>query len=268
MALRARPVSSRSRPALSDRDARVGHVPSDDTLERMVEKQVDRVADLQKVFYADGRYALLVILQGRDASGKDGVIKKVFRDVNPQGVHVTAFRAPSEAEQLHDYLWRVHERMPPRGMFGVFNRSHYEEVLVPRVHGLIDRAEWTRRFRQINEFERMLAENRVVILKFFLHMSKKEQRTQLQERLEDPTKNWKFRESDLDDRKLWDEFTVAYRDLLVRCSTPWAPWYIIPADDKHVRNLFVARTIAERLAKLDLRYPRAPKRIRRLKITS
>jgi len=267
MALRARPVSPRSRPALSDRDARVAHVPSDDTLERMMDKQTDRVADLQKVFYADGRYALLVILQGRDASGKDGVIKKVFRDVNPQGVDVTGFKAPSEDERMHDYLWRVHARVPPRGMFGVFNRSHYEEVLVPRVHGLIDRAECTRRFRQINDFERMLAENRVVILKFFLHMSKKEQKKQLRERLEDPTKNWKFREGDLDDRKLWDEFTAAYRDLLTRCSTSWAPWYIIPADDKRARNLLVARTIADRLATLNLRYPRAPKGILKLKIT-
>ena len=267
MALRIRPVTSRSRPTLGDGDARVAHLPSDDTLERMVAKQVDRVADLQKIFYADSRYALLVILQGRDASGKDGVIKKVFRDVNPQGVHVTAFKAPSDDEKLHDYLWRVHAKVPPRGMFGVFNRSHYEEVLVPRVHGWIDRAEWVRRFRQINEFERMLAENGTVVVKFFLHMSRKEQKKQLQERLEDPTKNWKFREGDLDDRKLWDDFTAAYRDLLVRCSTPWAPWYIVPADDKHVRNLLVARTIADRLAKLDLRYPRAPKRILKLKIT-
>ena len=267
MALRVRPVTARSRLKLGKRDARVEHLPADDTLERMVEKQVDRVSDLQKVFYADARFALLVIVQGRDASGKDGVIKKVFRDVNPQGVHVTGFKVPTDEERSHDYLWRVHAKVPPRGMFGVFNRSHYEDVLVPRVHGWIERAEWTRRFRQINEFERMLAENGTVILKFFLHMSKEEQKKQLEERLEDPEKNWKFREGDLDDRKLWDGFTVAYRDLLTKCSTSWAPWYVIPADDKHARNLLVARTIADRLAKLSLRYPRAPKRILNLKIT-
>jgi len=267
MALRVRPVTARSRLKLGGRDARVALLPSDDTLDRMTDKQVDRVSDLQKVFYADGRYALLVVLQGRDASGKDGVIKKVFREVNPQGVDVTSFKAPTEDERAHDYLWRVHAKLPPRGMFGVFNRSHYEDVLVPRVRGWIDRKEWTRRFRQINDFERMLAENGTVILKFFLHMSKDEQKKQLRERLEDPEKNWKFREGDLDDRKRWDDFTDAYHDLLTQCSTSWAPWYVIPADDKGARNLLVARTIADRLATLKLRYPRASKRILKLKIT-
>jgi PPK2 family polyphosphate:nucleotide phosphotransferase len=267
MALRLRPVTSRSALSLGNRDARMHGLPSRDTIDRMRDKQVDRIADLQKVFNADARFALLVILQGRDASGKDGTIKKVFRDVNPQGLAVTSFKVPSEEEVAHDYLWRVHLRTPARGMFGVFNRSHYEDVLVPRVHGTIGRRECVLRYRQINDFERMLAENGTIVLKFFLHMSRKEQKKQLRERLDDPAKNWKFREGDLEDRTLWDDYTLAYRDALRRCSTKWAPWYVVPADDKDVRNLLVARTIADRLAKLDLRYPRAPARIRRLKIT-
>jgi len=266
MALRLVAVTSRTRLTLGDPDARPRGVPSRDTLERMAQKQADRVSDLQKVFYADGRYSLLVILQGRDAAGKDGTIKKVFREVNPMGIVATSFRAPSEEERAHDYLWRVHAKLQPKRMFGVFNRSHYEDVLVPRVHGDIDRAEWTRRFRQINEFERMLSENGTVILKFFLHMSKQEQKRQLRERLEDPTKNWKFNEADLDDRRLWDEYTVAYRDLLRKCSTKWAPWYVVPADDKDARNYLVARTVADRLERLGLRFPRAVKKVLKLKI--
>jgi PPK2 family polyphosphate:nucleotide phosphotransferase len=267
MALRIHPVTSRSRLSLGDDDARMRGLPPDDTIERMFERQADRIADLQEVFYADARYALLVILQGRNASGKDSAIKHVFRDVNLQGLRVTSFKAPAGEETAHDYLWRVHLRVPARGMFSVFNRSHYEEVLVPRVHGDIGRRECERRYRQINDFERMLAENGTVILKFFLHISRKEQKKQLQERLDDPTKNWKFRKADLDDRKFWPEYTAAYRDALKLCSTSWAPWYVVPADNRHVRNLLVARTIADRLARLDLSYPRAPKKIRRLKIT-
>ena len=266
MALRIQPVTSRSPLSLGDREARIRALPSDDTIDRRLRKQIDRIADLQRVFNADARFALLVILQGRDASGKDGTIKKVFREVNPQGITVTSFKAPSDEELAHDYLWRVHLRAPARGTFGVFNRSHYEDVLVPRVHGTIGMKECRLRYRQINDFERMLAENGTIFLKFFLHISRKEQKKQLQERLDDPTKNWKFREGDLDDRKRWDDYTLAYRDALRRCSTQWAPWYVVPADDKAVRNLLVARTIADRLARLHLRYPRAAARIRKLKI--
>jgi PPK2 family polyphosphate:nucleotide phosphotransferase len=266
MVLRLAPVTSRSPISLGDRDARLRGLPSDATIERKLAKQLDRIADLQKVFYADGRFALLVVLQGRDASGKDGTIKKVFRDVNPQGVTITSYKAPTPDERAHDYLWRIHSHVPPRGMFGVFNRSHYEDVLVPRVRGLIDQRECALRYRQINDFERMLVENGTVVIKFFLHMSRKEQRKQLQERLDDPSKNWKFNEGDLEDRRHWDTFTSAYRDAVRRCSTTWAPWYVVPADDKKVRNLLVARTIADRLSKLGLEYPRASRRILDLKI--
>lgn len=260
-------VSGRALPSLSDGEARIADLPADDTLERKLEKAADRVGDLQKVFNADGRYALLVILQGRDASGKDSAIKNVFREVNPQGIQITAFKAPAGEETQHDYLWRVHQRVPPRGMIGVFNRSHYEEVLVPRVRGWIDGRECDRRYRQINDFERMLSENATVILKFFLHMSRKEQKKQLEERLQDPTKNWKFREGDLDDRAAWDDYTKAYREALRNCSTKWAPWYVVPGDDKRARNFLIARTVADRLEELDLEYPRAERRVLRLKIT-
>src|SRR5262249_55095452 len=155
---------------------------------------------------------------------------------NPQGCSVTSFKAPTDTERAHDFLWRVHQAIPPRGMIGIFNRSHYEDVLVPRVHDQIDEEEWTRRFRQINDFEQVLTEQRVVILKFMLHISPDEQKRRLNERLANPKKNWKFRRDDLDDRSRWDRFTDAYRDVLKATSSKWAPWYVVPADDKKVRN--------------------------------
>ncbi len=261
------PVRSGDRLTLNDRDARPGDdVPSKAKLEKLLEDAAERVADLQKVLYADARYALLVVFQGRDASGKDSAIKNTFRKTNPQGMEVTSFGVPSKLEFKHDFLWRVHHRIPARGFIGVFNRSHYEDVLVPRVNGSITKKEWTARYRQINDFERMLSENGVVIRKFFLHMSRAEQRVQLQERLEDPEKNWKFRKEDLDDRAKWPAFTAAYRDALRACSTPWAPWYVVPADDKRLRNYLIASTVADTLGRLDLRYPLAPLEIRRMKI--
>ena len=265
--LRLKPVSRTSPLRLDDREARIKGRPPKDDVEEMLEAEITRVAELQQVFNADARFALLVILQGRDASGKDGTIKRVFRDVNPQGVEITGFKAPAGEETAHDYLWRVHRRVPARGMFGVFNRSHYEDVLVPRVHEWIDRKECERRYEQINDFERMLSENHTIILKFFLHMSRDEQKQQLEERLSDPTKNWKFREGDLDDRRRWDDFTVAYRDALRRCSTKWAPWYVVPADNKKLRFLLVARTVADRLETLGLRYPKADPRVLELEVT-
>jgi PPK2 family polyphosphate:nucleotide phosphotransferase len=208
----------------------------------------------------------LIVLQGRDASGKDGAIRHLFDAVDPQGCEVTGFKAPTEPERCHDYLWRVHSRMPARGMIGIFNRSHYEDVLVARVRKYAPRAAWSLRYRQINEFERMLAENGVVIRKFFLHVSRAEQKARLKERLTDPTKNWKFRAGDLDDRALWDSYTNAYRDALRRCSTRWAPWYVIPADDKRVRNWLIGEEIVRTLASLGLRYPRAAASVRALRI--
>ena len=224
-------------------------------LERATEKTVKRISDLQRVLYADARYALLIVLQGRDASGKDGTIRRVFTAVNPQGCTVASFKAPTELEQRHDFLWRVHSQVPQRGMIGIFNRSHYEDVLVPRVHGSIKKKEWLARYDEINDFEKMLDHNGVIILKFMLHVSREEQKRRLMERLADETKNWKFRVGDLEDRARWDDFTKAYEGALKHTSTKWAPWFVVPADDKDVRDWLIARTIADALDKLDLRYP-------------
>jgi PPK2 family polyphosphate:nucleotide phosphotransferase len=201
------------------------------------------------------------VLQGRDASGKDGTIRKVFSAVNPQGCEVTSFKSPSEEERAHDYLWRVHIRVPRRGMIGIFNRSHYEDILVPRVHGAITKKEWTARYDQINNFEEMLTDNGVVILKFMLHISRDEQRKRLQERIDDSTKNWKFQLGDLEDRERWNDYTKAYRGILANTSTERAPWYVVPSDDKDVRNWLIAKTIADTLKSLKLRYPPANREI-------
>jgi PPK2 family polyphosphate:nucleotide phosphotransferase len=241
-------------------------LPRRKKLEDAADEQVERIKDLQKVLYADGRFALLIVLQGRDASGKDGTIRKVFKGVNPMGCLVTSFKVPTELEREHDYLWRIHQHVPPQRMIGIFNRSHYEDVIVPRVHATVPKKVLSKRYDQINDFERMLAQNSVVILKFFLHISRAEQKKRLIERLEDRKKNWKFRAGDLDDRALWDEYTRAYRDAIARCSTSWARWYIVPADDEDARNLLVARKIADTLDSLDLRYPRLDPKLRGLKI--
>src|SRR3954469_20829520 len=260
--MKLEPVSGKHSIHLDDAHAVVhGHVKSGRDLEKATDALVDRISDLQRVLYADARYALLIVLQGRDASGKDGTIRKVFTAVNPQGCTVAGFKAPTELEQRHDFLWRVHQQVPAHGMIGIFNRSHYEDVLVPRVHGLVSRKVWTARYDQINDFESMLSENGVVILKFMLHVSRDEQKRRLQERLDDSEKNWKFRVGDLDDRERWDEFTKAYRGALAHTSTEWAPWFVVPADDKDVRDYLVARTIADRLKQLRLRYPAADSKI-------
>ena len=255
--MKLKPVTSKKDIKLGDAHARwPGNGKSDKELEQQSEKDSARIAKLQRVFYADGRYALLIVLQGRDASGKDGTIRKVFSSVNPQGCSVSSFKAPTELEQHHDFLWRIHQHIPARGMIGIFNRSHYEDILVPRVHDLVPKKVWTSRYEQINEFERMLSENHVVILKFMLHVSRAEQKKRFEERLSDESKNWKFRVGDLDDRKHWDLFTKAYRGILENTSTEWAPWYIVPADDKDLRDVLVARTVADTLESLDLKYPK------------
>ncbi len=253
-----KPVTSRTHLELGDADATwTGVQHSKKELEKLTDKDVDRLADLQRVFYADARHALLIVLQGRDAAGKDGTIRKVFTAVNPQGCAVTSFKTPTPTELAHDFLWRIHAAVPARGMIGIFNRSHYEDVIVPRVHETISADECKTRYRQIVDFERMLTEQNVIILKFMLHISRDEQKRRLEERLESPKKRWKFRAGDLDDRARWGAFTEAYRDLLHATSTRWAPWYVVPADDKKVRNWLVSRTIADRLESLDLRYPDA-----------
>ena len=226
----------------------------------------DELSSFQARLYAEGKQSVLLVLQGLDASGKDGTIRHVFTGVNPQGCHVTSFKAPTPNELAHDFLWRVHAECPARGMIGIFNRSHYEDIIVPRVHKLVPKKVWSARYDQINDFERTLTENNVVILKFLLHISRDEQARRLKERLTDPKKNWKFRVGDLDDRSRWDEFTKAYRGILEHTSTKWAPWYVVPADDKEVRDWLVARTIADRLDKLQLRYPVIDKSIENIQI--
>ncbi len=262
-----KPITSPRQIRLSDSDAAPPRgLPKHKHLDDAAQEQVDRITKLQQKLYADGRFALLVVLQGRDASGKDGTIRKVFSGVNPMGCAVTSFKAPTEMEREQDYLWRIHLRVPPRRMIGIFNRSHYEDVIVPRVHKLIPKKVLSQRFAQINDFERMLAQNSVVILKFFLHVSRGEQKTRLNERLENRKKNWKFRAGDLDDRALWDDYTKAYRDAIARCSTSWSRWHIVPADHEDARNLLVARKIADTLDALDLRYPRLDPKLKGLKI--
>ena len=256
--MKLEPVAPDGAVDLDDRHARApGRHKTGKELERATEKQVKRISDQQRILYADGRHALLIVLQGRDASGKDGTIRKVFSAVNPQGCTVASFKAPTELEQRHDFLWRIHAQTPACGMIGIFNRSHYEDVIVPRVHKSITKKEWTARYEQINDFEDILIANGTVILKFMLHISRQEQKRRLIERLTDETKNWKFRVGDLEDREKWDDFTKAYEAALRHTSTKRAPWYIVPADDKDVRDWLIARIIADALEKLDLRYPRA-----------
>ena len=229
-----------------------------------LEKNLRRLSELQQVLAADKRHALLVILQAVDAGGKDGTIRHVMSGVNPQGCEVTSFKAPSAEESAHDFLWRVHKAVPPRGDIGIFNRSHYEDVLVARVHNLVPKAVWSRRYEQINAFEKILAENSIRILKFFLHISREEQLKRFKERIADPTKNWKISKADFQERKHWNEYVAAYEAALTNCSTPWAPWFVIPANRKWARNFAVSQIIVETLEELRLKYPPAPIEVRNL----
>lgn len=251
------PVHPDSTPDLSDDAASAPEsLGKEGKIKEQLEEQLEKIGDLQKIFYADGRRSLLIVLQGRDASGKDGVIRSVIGACNPMGVRINSFKKPTELELGHDFLWRVHHVVPEKGMMGIFNRSHYEDVLVVRVHSLVPEAVWSKRYDQINSFERTLAENGTVILKFFLHVSRDEQKKRLRERVEDETKNWKFNAGDLGERQRWDEYTAAYSDALTRCSTDWAPWYVVPADSNKARNYLIARRIVETLQSLGLRYPK------------
>ena len=210
---------------------------------------------LQELLYAEAKHSLLIVLQATDTGGKDGTIRHVMSGVNPQGCVVTSFKVPTPEELAHDYLWRVHEAVPPKRMIGIFNRSHYEDVLVVRVHSLVPKRVWSQRYEQINQFEQHLVENGVTILKFFLYISKDEQKRRLQARLDDPAKHWKFSVGDLKERKLWDEYMTAYEDMLNLTSTEWAPWHVIPANHKWYRNLAVASIIVETLRGFDMKYP-------------
>lgn len=259
------PVTARTHLTLSDRTAaRPRGLARGDALDDALKAEVEELGRLQSRLYADRRYAVLVVLQGRDASGKDGTIRKVFDGCNPMGCRVASFGVPTELERSHDFLWRIHAHVPPRGFVGIFNRSHYEDVLAVRVRKLAPPSVWRGRFDEINAFERMLARNGVVILKFFLHISREEQRERLLDRLRDPEKNWKFRAGDLEDRELWTAYSRAYRDVLRKCSTPWAPWYVVPADSKTVRSFLVTSTINRTLRRLRLRYPKAAPSVLRL----
>jgi PPK2 family polyphosphate:nucleotide phosphotransferase len=215
----------------------------------------EEIAALQDIFYAEHKRKLLVILQGTDSSGKDGTIRGVFDATDPLGIRTVAFKAPSTVEKEHDYLWRIHKVAPGQGEIVIFNRSHYEDVLVPRVHGLIDADECKRRYAHIRDFERMLVETGTVIVKFFLHISKDEQKARLQARLDDPQKHWKFDPNDLQERKLWTDYQAAYTELLAETDTDQAPWYVVPADSKTHRNLVVASVLKEVLQDMKLAYP-------------
>ena len=233
---------------------------------QQVEKLAIELDTLQNVFYADRRYKLLIVLQGIDTSGKDGTLRAIFSRTTPLGVRTVAWKAPTETERSHDFLWRIHQQVPAAGEIVAFNRSHYEDVLVPVVDKTIDAAEARRRFAQINDFERMLAEQRTVILKFMLHISKDEQRDRLQDRIDDPDKRWKFRREDLAVRKQWDDYRRAYERAIGATSTSWAPWTVVPADSKTHRNLMVCLAVRDTLRSLDLRYPDDDPTIARLKV--
>jgi PPK2 family polyphosphate:nucleotide phosphotransferase len=219
-------------------------------------KNLERLAVLQYLLYAEARRSLLVVLQGIDAGGKDGTIRHVMSGLNPQGVDVTSFKVPEGPERRHDYLWRIHRAVPEWGKIGIFNRSHYEDVLVVRVHGLVPKPVWSKRFDQINDFERTLTDTGVRIVKFLLYISKDEQAKRFHERLDDKTKSWKFSPADLKEREYWDQYTDAYEDVLRKCSTERAPWYLIPANNKWFRNLAVSQILCETLESMDLKFPK------------
>ena len=238
--------------------------------EALLKTDILKLSELQEKLYASNRYSVLIVIQAMDAAGKDSVIKHVMSGLNPQGVTVTSFKTPTHQELEHDYLWRHNIALPARGMVGIFNRSHYENVLVTRVHpeyilnenlpGIksvsdIDKSFWEKRFRQINHFERILVDNGTVILKFFLHVSKKEQKKRFLERINDPAKNWKFSAGDIKERDLWKEYRKAYEDMFENTSNLLAPWFIVPADDKWFTRLVLANIIVSELSRLDLNYP-------------
>lgn len=216
---------------------------------------VEELRGLQYKLYAENRRAVLVVLQAMDAAGKDGLVRAVFSGLNPQGCSVTPFKVPSSEERDHDFLWRIHKAVPPYGEIGVFNRSHYEDVLVVRVRGLAPRAVWKKRYDQIRVFEKLLTDNGVTIVKFFLHISPEEQKRRLLERLNNPARNWKFSEADLAERKFWGDYQEAYEEALGRCSTTETPWYVIPANRKWYRNWAVAQILRATLRGMKLKWP-------------
>ncbi|MCC6426174.1 MAG: polyphosphate kinase 2 family protein [Phycisphaerales bacterium] len=216
----------------------------------------EKLGELQYRLWAENERAILLVLQGMDTSGKDGVVRHVLTGMNPTGLRVTSFKKPSEVEMDHDFLWRIHEAAPARGEVGVFNRSHYEDVLVVRVHGLVPRTVWSRRYAQINEFEGLLTGEGTTIVKCFLHISKDEQKQRLLDRIKDPEKNWKFNQTDVTERRHWADYMAAYEDVLGKCGTEWAPWHIIPADRKWYRNWAISEILVKTMERMNPRPPR------------
>ncbi len=247
---------------LSDHDPDdTGSFKDKDDAKDSVDKNLKKLADLQERLYAQSKHGLLIAIQAMDTGGKDGAIKHVFSGVNPQGCQVTSFKQPTPLELKHDFLWRIHAATPCKGMIGIFNRSHYESVLVERVHDLVPKKIWSKRFDLINHFERLLSDEGTTIIKFFLHISKDEQKCRLQARLDDKEKHWKFDHNDVHERKFWHEYMEAYQDALGKCSTEAAPWYVVPANRKWFRNWVLSDTIVRTLKKLGLDFPAAGKKI-------
>jgi PPK2 family polyphosphate:nucleotide phosphotransferase len=222
---------------------------------KQIASLVKRLAERQQLLYAEGKHAILIVLQAMDAGGKDGTIRHCFSALNPQGTRVASFKVPTTEELAHDFLWRIHRQTPARGEIVIFNRSHYEDVLVTRVHGLITQDVWTERYERIRQFEATLADNNTTILKFFLHISKEEQLERFEQRLDDPGRNWKISESDYAERHHWDTYQAAYEDALSATSTDNAPWYVIPADHKWFRNLAISEIVSDTIDELNLAYP-------------
>ena len=224
---------------------------------KLLEENIDKLKKLQYLLYAENKHAILVILQAMDAGGKDGTIRHVMGPLNPQGVKVTSFKTPTEEELNHDFLWRIHQNTPKKGEIRIFNRSHYEDVLIVRIHNLVPKKVWSKRYNHINSFEKILADSGTTILKFFLNVSEKEQLKRLNERLENPAKNWKANPKDFEERSSWPDYRDAYETALRRCSTSYAPWFIIPSDKKWFRNLTVSTILVNTLESLDMKFPEA-----------
>lgn len=251
-------VSSSKAFKLSDHDPRDKCGLEDkDKAKLLTAEDAVKIDELQNTLYAEGKRSVLVVLQGIDCSGKDGTVRAVFNTSGPIGVQLASFKAPTDEELAHDYLWRIHKHVPPRGMIGIFNRSHYEDVLVVKVRGFASPEAIEKRYDEINNFEKMLTQNGVTVLKFMLNISKEEQATRLQERIDDPAKRWKFNPADLDDRKLWDQYMAAYEVALKRCSTDHAPWHVIPGDRNWVRNYVIGKIVRETLEEMNPRFPDA-----------
>jgi PPK2 family polyphosphate:nucleotide phosphotransferase len=249
-----------------DPDDHSGFDGDKDAAESKLRELNHQTSALQELLYAEHKHKLLIVLQGMDTSGKDGTIRHVFAGVNPSGVRVASYKAPTQQELDHDFLWRVHKQAPAAGEIAVFNRSHYEDVLVVRVHNLVPSSVWKKRYPEINQFEEMLANEGTTILKFFLHIDREEQKKRLEERLKDPAKHWKFNPEDLKERKLWPDYMRAYQDAIGETSTEWAPWYIVPSNHKWYRDFIVSTVVIKTLGDLKMQYPRPEVDLSRIKI--